>query len=134
LQFVAYLDAYFADNDDLAEYYPSTLMRPEMSEAVKWWDATDEAITPFDEDDDNPYEISEWDEADQLQSDADALAEEGVEADKQSDVFELATVFFALTLFFGGVATLFAKKPVTSALLVMSVIALSLGAVNLVGA
>lgn len=59
---------------------------------------------------------------------------EGADADDQGDVFELAAVFFALTLFFGGVATLFGKRAVTTGLLMVSVLTLALGSINLVRA
>ena len=51
--FVAYATASQEGNAELADYLV-TLMRPELSDAVAWWNETDEAITPFDELDDNP--------------------------------------------------------------------------------
>ena len=45
-------------------------------------------------------------------------------------MFDLATVFFALTLFFGGIATLFAGRHVTTSLLVLAVVALAFGSVE----
>ena len=49
-------------------------------------------------------------------------------------MFELATVFFALTLFFGGIATLFGKRAVTTGLLTVSLVTLALGTFNLIRA
>lgn len=128
--FVEYAGANFAGEADRAEYL-TTLMRPELAEAVAWWEANDEAVTPFDELEGNPYTISDFDEANALEERATMEFDEGAKADDQGDVFELAAVFFALTLFFGGVATLFGKRAVTSGLLTVSVITLALGTFNL---
>ena len=114
--FVAYATAQQEGNAELAEYL-TTLMRPELVAAVEWWEATEEAVTPFDEDEANPYTLSDFEEAEALENEAETLFEEGAEADDKGDKFELATVAFALTLFFGGVATLFRRRPVTVGLL-----------------
>ena len=107
--FVEYADASFAGESDRAAYL-RTLMRPELAEAVAWWEATDEAVTPFDDLEGNPYTIADFDQARELEAQAQAEFDEAVDKDEQGDEFELATVFFALSLFFGGIATLIAKR------------------------
>ena len=131
--FVEYANASFAGESDRAEYL-LTLMRPELAEAVAWWEATDEAVTPFDDLEGNPYMIAEFDQARELEEQAQAEFDEAVDKDEQGDEFELATVFFALSLFFGGIATLLAKRAVTTGLLVVSVLSLAVGSVILVRA
>ena len=131
--FVNYATAAQEGNTDLADYL-TTLMRPELTEAVEWWQDTDEAVTPFDELEGNPYTIEQQVTAEELETQATAEFEEGAEADDQGDKFELAAVLFALTLFFGGVATLFARRQVTVTLLLVSVVTLALGGVTLLGA
>lgn len=115
--FVEYATAQQGGNAELAEYL-TTLMRPELVEAVEWWEATDEAVTPFDELEGNPYTLSDIEEALALEETASTQFDEGSEADEKGDKFELASVAFALTLFFAGVATLFARRAITTALLV----------------
>jgi len=131
--FVEYANANFAGETERAQYL-TTLMRPELAEAVAWWEATDDAVTPFDDIEGNPYTVADFDDARTLEEQAQVQFDEGADADDQGDVFELAAVFFALTLFFGGVATLFGKRAVTTGLLTVSVLTLALGTVNLVRA
>lgn len=131
--FVSYATANFEGNAELADYL-ITLMRPELQEAVEWWETTDEAETPFDEIEGNPYTVSDFEEANALEEQAQAEFDEGAEADDNGDKYELAAVFFALTLFFGGIATLFRQRSVTAALLIVSGVTLVVGAINLANA
>ena len=124
--FVAYASALQQDNADLADYL-TTLMRPEMQEAVDWWITTDEADTPFDELEGNPYVLSDLEEANQLEATAAQQVEDSGTADDKAAKFDLATVLLALTLFFAGVATLFHKNSVTRMLLAVGSVTLLLG-------
>jgi hypothetical protein len=121
--FVEYATAQQTGNAELAEYL-TTLMRPELVEAVEWWESTEEAVTPFDDDEGNPYTLSDFDEAQALEEEAETQFEEGSSADEKGDKFELATVAFALTLFFGGVATLFRRRTATVGLLGVGLVTL----------
>ena len=114
-QFLEYADAVYADDAARADYL-TTLMRPELKDAVEWWQETDEAVTPFDELEGNPYAIEDFGVAHELEDEAAVLFDQGVDADEQGDVFELAVVFFALALFFGGIATVFDRQVVVTAL------------------
>lgn len=131
--FVSYATAAQQGNTELADYL-TTLMRPELQEAVEWWQATDEAVTPFDEVEGNPYTIADLDQAQALEQEAEQQYKDGADADEQGDKFELAAVLLALTLFFAGVATLFGRIPVTRALLAISVVTLVAGALRFVTA
>lgn len=114
--FVEYATATQQGNAELADYL-KTLMRPELLEAVDWWESTDEAVTPFDELEGNPYIVEDYASAAELEETAGTQFDDGSAADEKGDKFELASVAFALTLFFGGVATLFGRRAVTLALL-----------------
>jgi hypothetical protein len=126
--FVAYAGAAKSGDQDLADYY-QTLMRPEMSAAVDWWQKTDGADTPFDDIKGNPYKDDDADQAKQLEAQAKAENEGAEKADAKGDKFDLSVVLFALTLFFGGVATLLDRKEVTYGMLGISVLTLAFGLV-----
>lgn len=125
--FVAYAGAAQEGNQDLADYY-QTLMRPAMSEAIDWWQVTDEAGTPFDEIEGSPYVIEESDSAEQLQAESDGKGQDAEDADAKGDKYDLSTVLLALTLFFAGVATLFNRRSVEVGLLAVGGVTLVLGA------
>ncbi len=132
--FIQYATATQESKVELAEYLRTSLMRPELVEAVDWWLEDADAVTPFDEDETNPYVIAEFAEAEAKQKEAEKVYDEGAEADQVGDQFELSTVLFALTLFFGGVATLFRRRSVSLALLVMAAVALGIGSLQLAAA
>lgn len=131
--FVEYASASLAEDTERADYLLS-LMSPNLQEAVEWWESGDEARSPFDAVPGNPYVVPEYAAASDLEARARASFVDGVAADERSDVFELAAVFFALALFFGGIGTLFTRRGAAAALLTMSVVALAVGsAVVVVG-
>ena len=111
--------------------YITTLMRPELVEAIEWWEADEDAITPFDDDEANPYFIAEIAEAERLTAESEQAYDDATEAGDIGDKFELATVLLALTLFFAGIATLFRRRLVAVSLLGVSVVALTAGALQL---
>ncbi|MCB8957449.1 MAG: hypothetical protein H6529_13360 [Nocardioides sp.] len=114
-----------------AAAYIRTLMRPEMVEALDWWLDNDESLTPFDDLPGNPYEVAELDQADVKAAAAKAAYDRAIENDEVGDRFDLATVLFALTLFFGGIATLFRRYAVSVGLLVVAALSLAAGSVQL---
>lgn len=125
--FVAYATASQEGNVELSDYLV-TLMRPELADAVDWWVNDPDAITPFDEADTNPYVIAEFAEGEaEAERSTEAFAT-GKAADEVGDDFELATVLLALTLFFGGIATLFRSRAVSVGLLAVATLTLLAGA------
>jgi hypothetical protein len=131
--FIEYAVAAEDGREDIAAYL-TTLMRPELQEALDWWLSTDEAVTPFDDAEENPYAVPDFEQANDLEAQAQTAFAEGADADERGDQFELAAVLFALALFFGGIATLFARAGVTTALLVMAGFSLIFGVARLITA
>jgi hypothetical protein len=130
--FVQYATA--AQTDPELAQYLTTLMRPGLAEALEWWSDADDAVTPFDPIEGNPYAVEQQEVAVELEAEAAAQFEAGTAADDRGDQFGLATVLFALTLFFGGVATLFGRLAITIGLLVVATVTLGIGVVSLVQA
>ncbi len=128
--FIAYATAARHGDTDLADHL-KTLMRPELREGIAWWEANDDAVTALDETDKNPHRIDDYSEANDLEQEAGKLFKAATKADNKGDKFELSTVLFALTLFFGGISTVFDKRGVTRALLVFSAITLVTGVAQL---
>lgn len=125
--FLEFAKAANAGDDELSEYV-FDLMRPELQDAVAWWSSTgDEVLDPFDVEAGSPYVIEEEQIAAATEDRAQALFDEAAEANRRGDRFSLATVFFALTLFFGGIATLFERRSVTVGLLAGAVVTLAVG-------
>lgn len=129
--FVPYAEALQSGDTDLADYF-TTLMRPEFAAAVDWWNETDEAVTPFDELEGNPYHAegaqTSLDEAERLQAQAEEMVEEAADLDAKGDQFDLATGILALTLFFGGIGTLFRSRRVATTMIALGGAGLVLGA------
>jgi hypothetical protein len=132
--FLAHLTADLEGNDLLANYLIESVMRPELAAAVEWFYDTDEARTPFDDIEGNPWELAQQADAIHLEQLAAAQFEEGAAANEAGDRFQLATVLFALTLFFGGVATLFGRATITHVLLGLALVTVVFGAAVLVTA
>ncbi len=131
--FVQYASAAQSGNEEFADYL-TTLMRPELVKAIDWWQGSEDAATPFDEADDNPYVVQDYEDRAELEEEAESAFKAGAAADEQGDKFELATVLLALTLFFAGVGTLFKRRPVSVGLLGISGVVLLAGAIQLVSA
>jgi hypothetical protein len=131
--FIAYTTAIQQGDTALADHL-TTLMRPKLREGIAWWEDNGDAVTPMDETDENPYLVEDFSEAYDLEQEAGKLFDVAVKADNQGDKFELSTVLFALTLFFGGISTVFDKRAVSHALLAMCGVALIAGLAQLIWA
>ena len=128
--FIAYATAVHEGDSELADYL-QTLMRPELREGIAWWEDNDDAVTPLDESDENPHRVEDFSEAYDLEKAAGQEFKAAVKADNKGDKFELSTVLFALTLFFGGISTVFHRQGVSRALLGISAITLAAGLAQL---
>jgi hypothetical protein len=136
--FTQFAIASTSGNVDTADYIAATLMDDNLRGAVEWWieaSETDEsALSPFAEHADNPYANANQAEAVTLERRSVEAHAQGTDADEEGDRFELAAVLFALTLFFGGIATLLKREAATWSLLAASAASSVVGAVVLVSA
>jgi hypothetical protein len=91
-------------NQDLARYYLTTLMRPDLRAAVLWWADQDKYKTPFV--DANPkYEQQEsFALGNQLSEQSNELFKDAQKTHKTSNRYDLVTVILAAALFMLGVA------------------------------
>ena len=132
--FLAYATAQRQGDDALADYL-TTLMRPELEGAIEWWNTSDSPLPPLDPTvQENPYEVADFNEAAALEEEAGKLFDAAARADSTGDKFELSTVLFALTLFFGGISTVFRRRSVSRALLGVSGVTLVAGMTQLIAA
>jgi hypothetical protein len=128
--FTAYATATQQGNANLSQYL-ITLMRAPMQESIDWWLETDDAVTPFDDLDGNPYLLEDLAEANALEAEAEDQVDRSQAADERAAQFDLATVLLALTLFFAGIATLFRRRMISRLLLGVSVVTMAVGSVIL---
>jgi hypothetical protein len=128
--FIAYATANEQGNANLSQYL-ITLMRAPMQESIDWWLETDDALTPFDDLDGNPYLLEDLAEANALEAEAEDQVDRSQAADDKAAQFDLATVLLALTLFFAGIATLFRRRMIARLLLGVSLVTMAVGSVIL---
>src|SRR3546814_17883814 len=88
-------------------------MRPVVAEALQWWSSTDEAATPFDEVEGNPYTLSDLEAAQEREQQSLTKVQDAEAADATGAKYGLSTVLLALPLFSAGIATLFERPRVT---------------------
>ncbi len=125
--FQNYVDAFIDGDEELAAFYRDRF-RPEFEPAYEAWIALD----PFENPDAPPspfalveYQLQADDEAVALELRADTLFEEGEIANTDSDEYTLATLLFAVVLFFAAISERFDY-------IRMRVILLSLAAAGLI--
>lgn len=127
--FAAWADAAYNDDDEFSAYL-MTLMRPELNTAIETWsDTGDDVDTPFELD---LYVIEEAEKAEEsFQAMAAADKRAQIAADR-GDTYDKSTVFLALSLFFGGVASLFSRRRYSGTMLAIGAVTLVIGAFQLV--
>ncbi|MFL6089419.1 MAG: hypothetical protein ACJ71Z_04690 [Aeromicrobium sp.] len=129
--FIAYATASHEGNDKLARYL-KTMMRPELKGAIRWWKKSGTTAPPLDPSvQANPYDVEDFDQAWELEHQASHQYKAAVRADNRGGKFQLSTVLFALTLFFGGISTLFRRKKVSHGLLMIGAVTLVAGVIEL---
>jgi hypothetical protein len=105
--FANYLNAFATGQQDLASFYEERF-RSEFKPAFDAWMATnpmtstDAPSSPFAMPE---YHLADRDRADQLETEASTLFDEGEKANERSDAYVLITVIFASVLFFAGIST-----------------------------
>lgn len=127
-----------AEGDEAATTYLTATMGDELYEAVEWWMAEPEETQPFSPfDETNPSYVDLPSQrmlagGNEMLEDAKGLREAAERADADSDRFELANVFYAITLFLAGIAALLSSDKVSHALLGVSVAVMLFGTVIMI--
>jgi hypothetical protein len=108
--FLQYAELRLTDQEEVADAFRANFFSDNLSETVDWYDGTgDEVTDPFDADSGSPYALEEWAAGNDLSEQADRAYQDAVATDDKGDRFDLSTVFLALALFFGGIATVFRR-------------------------
>jgi hypothetical protein len=108
--FLQYAQLRMTDQGDVADAFRENFFSENLSATVDWYDGTGAEVTdPFDTDAGSPYGLDEWGVGNDLDAQADRAYQNAVATDDKGDRFDLATVFLALALFFGGIATVFQR-------------------------
>ncbi|MGH2691838.1 MAG: hypothetical protein ACRDHM_04975 [Actinomycetota bacterium] len=102
--YIEYNKANFEEQYTLSTYILTSLMDPNLREAVEWWrDVSKNARTPFDEG--SPYQLPALDRWESLKQEAGDQFEAANEADETTDRYDFITVLAAVVLFFFGLAS-----------------------------
>lgn len=128
-----WINAFAEGNEDLANFYRERF-RAEFQPAFEAWLATDPANNPNAPD--TPFAMPEYqpakfEEAAQLELDAEATFEEGRAANQQADDYILNAVILASVLFLSGIVTRFDWLPVRVAVIVAALVLLGMGLYNI---
>lgn len=127
--FQGYLAAESSGDEELAAFYRGRF-RPEFAVAFEAWLALDPhhnlqaPIGPFAMPE---YQLAVEKRAETLSAQATIVAAEGDDANGYSDVFTLATLLFAASLFFAGISERFEYVPARSTLLGLAGLGLVVG-------
>ncbi len=95
------------------------------------WEEFPEGVGPATPLDTDEYIVDEFVFANELFAEAAAAFDAGSVANKQGDQFELASVYFAVALFFAGIATLFKGFRIQIALLIGAFVFILPGAIQI---
>ena len=129
--FQGFVDATASGDDERAAFYRDRF-RPEFEIGFEAWVALDPfndpsaPASPFMMDE---YQLSQEAEATALDARADALFIEGEDANTYSDVYTMATLLFAVVLFFAAISERFDYVRVRIALLSLATVGLLAGIV-----
>ena len=128
--FAIWLDGASTDNEELQRRVEESF-RPEFAVAFEAWQATDPFVdpdaphTPFEMDE---YRVEAAEEADALRGQAEAAANEALDANQTGDNYVLTTVLFASVLFFAGISTKFENRKIKLAMVTLGLVAFLAGA------
>jgi Domain of unknown function (DUF4337) len=108
--FLQYAELVTTGQEEVALAFRQNFFSPALEETVAWYEQTGDAVTdPFATDAGSPYSLEEWATGNELNTQADRTYQHAVATDDKGDRFDLAAVFLALALFFGGIATVFRR-------------------------
>ena len=128
--FAIWLDGASTENEVLQRRVEESF-RPEFAVAFDAWQATDPFVNP--DAPHSPFEMDEYrveaaDEADALREQAEAAANEALDANQTGDNYVLTTVLFASVLFFAGISTKFENRRIKLAMVALGLVAFLAGA------
>ena len=131
--FSNWINAYADENEALTAFYEKRF-RGEFQPAFDAWLEADPANNP--DAPETPFEMPEYqpakfEEATQLELDAEGLFEEGRAANQQSDDYILNAVILASVLFLSGIVTRFDWLPVRVVIIVAALVLLGVGLYNI---
>jgi hypothetical protein len=118
--FLAYVNALNAHDDQAAKLIDDTVMSDELRAGIKDLKNHPDIF----EDEDNPYVVQDLQDADDKQDEAERLLARSGRLDDRASQYQISAVLFGVTLFFGGIATLFKASANTLALLALAAVAL----------
>ncbi len=129
--FIEYNKANFEEQFTLSTYILTSLMNPNLREAVIWWrDEAEDARTPFDEG--SPYQLPALDRWESLKQEANEQFDAANEADQTTDRYDFITVLAAVVLFFFGLASVVRSPGIRQTFSAMGAVILAVSIVLLV--
>lgn len=129
--YIEYSQANFAGEATLSTYILTSLMSPNLREAVEWWrDESEDALTPFDEG--SPYQVPALERSQSLKEDARDHFEAATDADETTDRYDFITVLAAIVLFFLGLASVVRHRSIRLTFTAMGAVVLAASVVLLV--
>ena len=129
--YIEYSKANFEGQATLSTYILTSLMSPNLREAVIWWrDVSEDAFTPFDEG--SPYRVPALDRWNELKAEARDHFDAANEADETTDRYDFITVLAAVVLFFLGLASVVRHRSIRLTFAAMGSVVLAMSIVLLV--
>jgi hypothetical protein len=129
--YIEYNKANFEEQYTLSNYILTSLMTPNLREAVIWWrDVSKDALTPFDEG--SPYQLPALALSEELKEKGRRHFLAASEADETTDRYDFITVLAAVVLFFFGLASVVRHRSIQMTFSVMGSVVLAVSIVLLV--
>jgi Domain of unknown function (DUF4337) len=126
--FLQYAELRATGQTEVADAFRASFFSENLQTTVDWYDTTGDDVTdPFDTESGSPYGLDEWAQGNALTEQADEAYAGAVAADDKGDRFDLAAVFLALSLFFGGIATVFQRRLPQVAMLTVGAVGFVIG-------
>lgn len=119
---------------EIADAILTDFMEERMKNALVWAEEQSEKqkrfVHPTDSDE---YAVSLFGDAFTAKDESDKAIDAARQANETGDHYTLVTVFFTIVLFFAGIATVFKREPIKTAMLAMAIVLLVGTGVRLMG-
>lgn len=113
-----YAQAIASQEERLAEFYRSSLIRPQFLPLLEEWeDEVAAGRVPANLFEDEDYLEEQYSDSFTVQAEAEAATLDSQVAGRTSDAYVLTTIFFAIALFFSGVTSSFRSRSIRIVLL-----------------